>query len=222
MIDIKHGTRFGKSIIYDIGDGQYMLSRPNPEVEKYLDEHLVRIAGKLIWVKPMKPTHLYDLQKLLDVGSINIVGKGPSLDNLKPLAGVTIAINEAVKFVEADTLLGMQQDVDLGMLSEGEMIVSRYAADTHYKDRACYIYSPEQLGSTYSAPTVVNLIKLLRFLDVKPKLYFYCFDAYTTGNKGYAQHIFNFSNKDPNRFDSINAKLIKELEGFDYEFIASQ
>lgn len=182
-------------------DGTFGIPRENKNVEKYFDEHCIRIPGERRWApKIVQKFSIGDFRDYFDGKVCNIVGKGPSLDNLTcdAFADETepvIAINEAIHMVEKLCLSSptfcMQQDAGLRntcLPKKAILFVSSQAAAHYGEIDNKWVFSPLDLNCSTSSLTVICAINLARKLGAKG-FNFISFDSCTNRSVGYAKCV---------------------------------
>lgn len=195
-----------------LDDGSFVLIRANSELEALYNRTMIRVPGQLKWFPKGTGKDVQELKDRFKDCHAYLIGKGPSLDNLKESdfkEGCPIfCINESIKKINTLSLKNLifviQQDCDLRETCRpnpgGTMIVS-HNAHLFYEDTEKYVFSAVKLGlddSALSALCAVEILKLCGITEVT----LYCFDACTTLDTGYASIIGYSPTKagDPKRF----------------------
>jgi hypothetical protein len=220
-------TAIGGQRVRKLADGGFALMRSSREAEAELDRLLVRdVSNRLRWYpRGLVAKELAALHDLLKGKRCHIVGKGPSLDILKPssfnASDVIICINESVKTVEAlnlaTPLIGIQQDVQLQnacMPTNPKTLMLLHENLRHwYATWANKIfYTRADVGVTTGTLTVVHAIKLAQRFGVR-QLIFHAFDS-LKGDYNYAKSVGYASSLkgSPNRF-ATHGNIIKSTIG---------
>ena len=190
----------------------YWIPRADPVFEKYMDKHFVRINNQRRWAKKSSIWNLKDRY----VGQpCHIVGKGPSLDDIKIIpAGPIIALNEAVIKIESlglpNRLFGTQIDPWLGRMYAPKQATMLLVPKTaQFYPNNSYVINPFELGllrGYLSALFAVNIAKHLGCTELN----FWAFDACVTGNCDYANCIKDtaWSKGQPFRFIKTKRKIL--------------
>lgn len=200
--------------IRTFSNGVVMMYKDNKEVEKFLDQNMLRMGNEKRW-RPFNKTvnsSYKELQGLFNNGCY-IIGKGPSLDILskehfEPNLPI-ICINESIHKIESLSLENrtfcIQQDQDLKetcLPKKSEIFITPHL-QKYYTNIKKYLYLPEQFnlrgGGT---PTVCIVLKILESLDGNI-VNMYAFDALCDGNCEYADtigHESDYGNRRKDRF----------------------
>lgn len=193
----------GKVRIRQAADGTLYITRRDKQAETWLDVNAIRLKGQLRWF-PIPPKTLDDLEKLkpeFQDKTICIVGKGPSLDNLRPehfpKDATIIALNEAIHKVETlslshESVFCLQQDARLRdtCLPKQARILASVKAMNFYsqvKDRA-FIFDARQWGLNMNALSVSAAIALARRFGARDFILL-CFDACVNKKLDYAECV---------------------------------
>ena len=177
-------------------DGTYYLPRNNAVIEKQLDAILVRKPNQLVWRAGM-PVHMAATTlKGLHVGAkLQIVGKGPSLDNLTredlDVGAVVIGINEATlklqELLKPNEFIHMQQDVGVDVKVDPKtLVVCHLKIANRFGPNKKVIH--EDMGSFPPGLTAVEAIYLGHVMGCT-EIEMLCFDACVDRNTGYANIV---------------------------------
>lgn len=212
----------GAKVRISSADGSYWIPNPNKQAEAYLDEHCIRLGRKLRWIpRIISDKNIDDLRPYFIDKPCYIVGKGPSLDNLRAEhfdAGIPIiALNEAIHAVEEleldNPLYALQQDAKLRATCQPKrspILVSTKAANYYAHTEDAYIFSNAELDLNPSALSVSAAIRIARRLGAQ-SFKLICFDACINKKTNYAKRIGYKSTwgGKPERFFTHRAKIIK-------------
>lgn len=187
-------------------NGSYTIPRRNRVAEEYLDKIGIRCHRQLRWFLPLEG---FDLDF---TESVYIVGKGPSLDQLRKEhfePGRSIfCINETIHKVLSlgldNPLHVFSQDENLDMTCKVKgpnYIIAPKIARFYIEHPNTTIINPGRVGPTASLLTVNFAIYTGRHFGVK-HFDLLCFDACVNQNTDYANCIGHLSLKggDPKRF----------------------
>jgi hypothetical protein len=225
----------GNTRIRRSNDGLYYLTRRNREAEAYLDARYARLENQLKWY-PTKddPVGIQELGRCFEDKGCYIVGKGPSLDNIRkehfPESWPIVCLNESIHAVEAlgleNDVFALQQDAklrDACYPATGTLLVSIKAANWYAElDRVC-IYDPRVYGLRVGELSVGVAIKIAQSLRTK-QITLVCFDASVNGHLGYAKAITLRSHEaewggNPNRFQGHMVRILKFLGDTPVEWV---
>jgi len=186
-------------------DGTYYITRKDPVAEAYLDKRCSRMVNQLRWF-PYLPSQdaILDLCPLFDKKGCYIIGKGPSLDNIReehfPNSDAPIiALNESVHAVEKlnlpNAIFALQQDSklqDACYPTRGKLFVSIKAANWYAECERVYIFDSRYYKLNLNALSVSVAVKLAKSLGTN-HFTLVCFDACVNGNLKYAKAITDIS-----------------------------
>lgn len=173
-------------------DGTIWLPRQNRQAETILDQMLIRKPKQLVWRRPIAPHQSIEMLRDRHPGSLAVfVGKGPSLDNLRPidlpLGQVIFGINEASDNlgVVDNIVYHIQQDTEVTVKNKYPKIL--HLRNQHKYTGEQYVFDEEALNSktaftTFHAMTIAKIMGCDRFEML-------CYDACTTGSIAYAECI---------------------------------
>jgi len=214
-------------------DGSFMLPRCNKQAAIELDKNFIRCSGEFRWFeKPEQLITLETLRVIFEGRRCYIVGKGPSLDNLKasdielPNSPV-VCINESIHKVESlrlpNPIFAIQQDAKLGITcypANGIILISTQAANVYRQLNRKYIFNPRTYKMTPGALTVEIAVALCKELGTS-SFSMISFDAHENGSTDYAKVIGYL----PNQGGSVgrflkHAKILdKILTSYSVEYI---
>ena len=201
-------------------DDSYWIPRKDSKIEAYMDKHFLRPTKLLVWVERSKFWNLKGKYKGL---SCHIIGKGPSLDDIKtlPYWGPIIALNQAVVVIDKlclpNDLYGAQRDTCLKrldiskrviMLTQRSLIAKYYPEDRHYG----LITHESMLLKCFL--TVLMAVGIANFFGCTEINMWAC-DASTTGDNSYAKCIpkgpYNTGTLDD--YPNQRSRIMKHAEG---------
>jgi hypothetical protein len=173
-------------------DGSIWIPRRNVELEKELDLKYEKIAERM-WIPRIPERESYTtLFPILEGQTINIVGKGPSLDNLKceHLENyITFAINESIHPIEAldctTTVIAISQDYNLksDCLPKKSILLINQRIKNWYPDYPrTYYFNFQNMITAAVAVQIATEAKV-------GKIRMLCFDAAMNKNTEYAKII---------------------------------
>lgn len=207
-----------------MADGSFMLPRCNRKDAEELNKNFIRCGGEFRWFeKPEQLITLETLRTIFEGRRCYIVGKGPSLDNIKasdielPNSPV-VCINESIHKIEAlglpNPIFAIQQDIGLKttcMPSKGIILISTQAVASYEDFDRKYIYNPRSYKMTPGALTVEIAVAICKELGTTSFL-MVCFDAHENGSTDYAKVIGHPSSKggSMNRFKK-HAKILDKI-----------
>jgi len=214
-------------------DGSYWIARGNQAVEKFMDEHCIRVPGTLRWTpRYVTDKRIENLRSVFSNKVCYIVGKGPSLDYLgaehfsDPDAPI-IALNEAIHVVEdlglPNPLYAFQQDARLGgkcQPKRSPIFVSMKAANFYADYKEAYIFQNTELKLHPGALSVSAAITITKRLNTN-KYILVCFDACINNKLEYAKCIGYRSTwgGKPERFLTHKAKIVRHARGTPIEWV---
>ena len=218
----------GKARIRFSDDGTFWLARKDSAAEKILDKEHIRIKGELKWYPGIvEGKRFIELKNAFEGRVACIIGKGPSLDLIKPDCfesnDVIIALNEATHHFDKIGLkcYGVQQDNRLRGTcgAENATMITSYCCKDYYPDG--YIFRPEEFGMRPTALSVLCAIEIAKRLNVTG-FRFYAFDANTGGSCEYADSIGYSASLvgDSGRFKEHKSRMIKAIGDLPYQFIS--
>lgn len=209
-----------------LGDGTVAIARYNKEAVNWLSAKLTRVPNELRWYmyKGEWPS-LEGLRSAFEGKTVYLIGKGPSLDEIKrsdidPDATV-VCLNESIhtitKLELSNEIIGAQYDGELGSrcYADCPMIVTDrcYGYYTGYED--IYPVRSHTVGGM-CATLAINVAKQLGAKE------FIClgFDAAVTKDCSYAESIGYQSDRvgDPTRFLNHRDRMIKAAGDIPIEF----
>jgi len=212
-------------------DGSIYIPRRNKAFEEYMDKHFERVPNQLRWYyRVTNNVVLQTLKELFAHLTCHIVGKGPSLDNLKAEdfgPGPIIAINEAIHKVESleidNPIFMLQQDVKLKDTCApryGTVLVPITVAHIYHNHPSVCPFSLADLGLSTTPPTIITALEICRLLKVK-QIKLYCFDAYTEQKTEYAKCVGYPAEKygATDRFLHQTARINKHIQGLNTQFL---
>ena len=210
-------------------NGCFLLLKPNAEKEKLLNECCVRI-DKIRW-KPIPQvinTELAEMKGMYDGMKCYIIGKGPSLDDLRiPSSDYPIiCMNESIHKVErlglSNPIYCIQQDAglkDTCWSDTGTMLVSYLTQSWYANHPRCVAYNPKEFPNTRSGhPLSIEMaIHFAKHWGCN-KIVFKACDALKNGNTSYAECVGYTSDKggDPYRFILHRKHVYKALGDMKY------
>lgn len=215
------------------GDGCYFITRRSKEAENFLDLHCLRVKNQLKWYpKAHSNLNIDLLEPIFDGKTVNIVGKGPSLDNLKaehfpdpdePIIGINEAVFQVAKLGLPNPIYGIQQDARLKGTCKAEgvpLFVSVKASNFYQNEPDVYVFDSRRYKLPLNALSVTAAIKIT--LNLKAASYrLVCFDACVNNNFDYAAVIpypVTWGGS-PQRFRSHRAKIQKHVAGRKIEWV---
>ena len=174
-------------------DGSYFIVRRNREVEEYFDSIGIRMPNSLRWYLP------YDGPQLDFTDTCYIVGKGPSLDNLRAehFDGVSsvLCINDSIHKVRdlgiKNPVYMFQQDIPLKKTCIVDDVISildpklRPIIGEH---KNIHYIHPRSVGATSTVITCIFAMNTAKQMGVT-QFKFMCFDACVTQKLGYADCV---------------------------------
>ena len=205
-------------------DGSIWIPRSNKQVEDQLDLQYDRVPGQRIWFPKVKSRNWDELKTVFKNQTVNIVGKGPSLDRIKKenlLGFPTIAINEAIHQIEA---IGANPDITFGITQDSglkdrcrpnaaglfcNLRIAYWYADYH----RLWIFTPEQFGLGSTELSAIVAGKIAEYYGAT-RLRMLCFDAAINRDVAYAkvtQADPSFGGP-PSRFLNHWRNIVKELK----------
>ena len=227
----KYPDKVGRVRIRTGADGSAYISRPDKDAIAYMDEHYDRVYGELRWMPRLpKGKTVNCLKHLFEGKSAYIVGKGPSLDNLRKehfpdKDAPILAINEAIRKVEELHLPNPQFLIqfDTGLKDtctpeRAEVIVSHKA---QYFFKRKYTFKPENYGLPGGTLTVLCAIEICKKLG-STDFVFVAFDACVNKRTGYALIVGKPSDsggRNADRFLSHRGKINKQLHGWKSDWV---
>lgn len=199
-----------------LDDGSIYLPRVNRQITEYMDKNYCRVRGENRWWPIMTDPTVMEEFKNKHPGEISIIGKGPSLDRLKPehLTPVSIALNEAfIAGQKIGVLYGTQLDSwmrDACYPHVGTLFCSA-RSKLHYAGvKNAKLLDPRRLGLSATPASLEYAIALALHMGAT-SIRLVCFDALVTGDCGYAKTVgYEPTNMgDPKRFLKHNTILEK-------------
>jgi len=179
-------------------DGSVWLPRSNRKVERYMDEHFLRAGRELRWHYPIdEPMRIENLKGLYAGKPCYIVGKGPSLDHLKPSDlgdGPVIAINESVHQVEKlvpcpEDLYLMQQDTGINCRPKVAVpLLYFYIKHLYPEIKQRFVFTDTDFGRQRHGLTVLVAIACAKYMGCT-SIVLVSFDACVNKQTGYAKCI---------------------------------
>lgn len=216
-----------------LADGTFAIPRKNKEVEKYLDNQYHRIPRSLKWAPKAVPSK--DWKELVPVFKNKvcyIIGKGPSLDNLKAETfkdpeDPIFCINETIHIIEKlklpNPVFAIQQDTNLKTKckpKQAYIFISQSCKNWYADFDRKYIYSSLSLGITHHRLTAVSattIAKELGCINFK----FCCFDACVNKKTDYAK-VIGYSPAevgDPKRFLQHRNLILSVCRGCNVDWV---
>ena len=208
-----------------MADGSYMIPRRNIIAEQYMDKIGIRSPRQLRWFLPLEG---FDLDF---TESVYVVGKGPSLDQLRREhfePGKTIfCINETIhKILSLDLdnpLYVFSQDENLGVTCKvvgPNYVISPKIARFYIEHPNTTIINPGRVGPTAATITANFAIFTGRHFGVK-HFDLLCFDGCVNKKIEYAKCIGHPSTKggDPKRFLNHRSMILGAMGNCTWEFI---
>ena len=174
-------------------DGSFSIARRHREAEEYLDGIGIRVPNCLQWFLP------YDGPRFDFTETVYIVGKGPSLDQLRKehFDGVStiICINDSIHKIVSlgldNPLYMCQQDAPLKdkNIVEGvtSILAPRVRSAVGVRENVHYVH-PRTVGPTANTITGVFAMNIAQQMGVR-SFKFMCFDACVNKKLGYAKCI---------------------------------
>ena len=205
-------------------DNSIFITRQNAVVEKYLDDKLIRIDKSLHWLPCKKDANaLTPLRPYFEGNGCYIVGKGPSIDNLKALDFAEgfpiICLNESIhKVCELNIrnqIFVLQQDVALGsscVPKRGGVIMLMNYRNAGVSYDSIYYYIPEQYNCKNNTLSAICAIEIAKFLGTS-SFVMLGFDS-INGDYTYAKCIGYESSRGgrPERFKKHGDTIIARLD----------
>lgn len=197
-------------------DGSYYLIRRDRRLEDELDQTHTRVIGERKWYPRYETRSIQEVFDICKGQVVNIVGKGPSLDNLtnedlglRP----TFALNEAIHVVSELTsrVFCVTQD---GALRDtcrpkfGGLICNLRVASWYAGYRFLYVVQPLNFGKSQSCLSA-SLALMLAERGGAEGANMLCFDGCVNGNFQYAKAIGHPSSLGgrPSRFSNHRAEI---------------
>lgn len=213
-------------------DGSVWLSKRNRAVETYMDSRYLRMGRELRWHYPIdEPLSIKHLEGRYQERTCYIIGKGPSLDHLRPEHlgdGPIIALNESVHQAEAlipcpKDLYLMQQDTGINCRPKAAVPLLYYYIKHLYPEvKKRYVFSDTDFGRSRHGLTVLVAIAAARYMGCK-KVMLVCFDACVNKKTGYAKCIGHSPTKtksgDEKRFLTHRRLILKEAQGLEVGWV---
>lgn len=216
------------------GNGRLRLPKPNKRLEAILDAHCIRV-DHLTWEFKTDSfrTNINDMKGKYSGKPCYIIGKGPSLDTLKPYHFIQhdapiIALNESIHEMERmninNDLYCIQQDSVLkeGCWSKrGTMLIPYITSAWYTKHPRVKVFNPNDFGlpDNFHPQSVIIGIHFAKYWGCS-KLIMMCFDAYINDKVGYAKCIGydpSFGGE-PDRFLLQKKTISDALIGVEHEF----
>jgi hypothetical protein len=211
-------------MLRNLPDGSVALLRGNSQLERELDRKMIRVPGSLRWLPRSNSRDLRELSGKYNGESAYVVGKGPSLDNIKasdfpnPKSPV-ICINESIHIIETlglpNPLYVIQQDAQLKEACQPKnatILLSFNARNFYSRYDNKYIYSHELFQIPTNSLSVRCAIELLKMMGIV-QIHFIAFDACVNGETSYAKvigHSSSASGADPKRFLRHRGEIDKQ------------
>ncbi len=215
-------------------DGTYYIIRKNVQAEAYMDEHYSRLVNQLRWIPKKHATkRIESLRPMFEGQNCYVIGKGPSLDNVKAEhfdEGPIICLNESIHFIEAlglsNQIFALQQDArlkDACYPKQGYLFVSIKAANWYEGRPRVWPYDARKYGLFLNGLSVSAAIKIAKSLGTKC-FTLVSFDASVNGNLKYARTITDRSHDvkwggKPDRFRDHRAKIEECLGNIPTEWL---
>jgi SAM-dependent methyltransferase len=187
-------------------DGSVWLARPDKRVEKYMDQHYLRVGRDRRWHYPIKePESVVSLKGKFKGKPAYIVGKGPTLDNITeadfeddcPI----LVLNEAVhkiETLEVANIYLLQQDTGINCRpTRSRMLLHFYIKHLYPEMTERYIFTDTDFGRARHSLTVLVAIAAAKYMGCS-EIRLWAFDAAVSGNTNYAKCIGH----DPGRTSS--------------------
>jgi len=183
-----------------LADGTFYLVRRDKAIEEYMDSNLTRYPNERKWYPDVKDTDLDLLRDIFKGQTANIIGKGPSLDNLTAkdiVDGPIIALNEAIHKVESldlpNSTIVVQQDAHLEgkcipSKDKTKMFISAMAGQCGKGFANRVVYKAVSLGlrdASLSAQIAIGLCKVFGITKIR----MVCFDACVNKKTAYAECV---------------------------------
>ena len=195
-------------------DGSLWIAKDDPKTEAYMDKNFIRVRKELLWLPKTTNKNLEVFKNKHKDQTIYIIGKGPSLDNIDRLPGVSICVNESVtKFRKNNhAMYGIFQDVEIAEdcvpCDQDIPIFTNTRCQNvliNYPNK--YIYDPRAWGYGSTTLTTIIAIKIAQYMGAKT-IELVAYDAITNGNLDYAKFI----DKDPADGGNVNRFLRHKTE----------
>lgn len=214
-----------------LNDGSYYIPRRNRDLEKIMDSLYMRVPRQRKWFPATINKVVFG--PLFEGKTINIVGKGVSLDRLEPEDFVTespiIGINEAARSIEHlelhCPLFAIQLDSALGATCLPESPTSRLFISNHAKknyepsDRVI-VFCPEAYGLHTTSLSVQCAMAISIYLGAKG-FRLLAFDGALRINTDYARSIGYSSIRggSPERFTKHRIAIVASARGLPIEWV---
>lgn len=224
--------KIGKSRIVINADGSVNILRHDLEAEKWLNAHMIKMGNELRWRPRVDALNLSNL----DLGGEHayVIGKGPSLDKLKPKHftnpdSPVICINESVHKIEELGLPNPIYSVVQDAWLRGTCVPKKYDTTAivsiniknYYEGvNKIFTFTNHQILPKGTMNITVNIaICILKNKGFK-SVTFMAFDAAMNGELEYAKSIgYSATNKGPlERFKGHRKNMEKAAKGLVIDF----
>jgi hypothetical protein len=211
-----------------LDDGGILLARVNSMVIDALAKDFVREPRSNKWYPRCSASdQTEELRSLFDGKIVNLVGKGPSLDDISSMSFVgvnssqpVVCINDSIKAIEGlklpNPLVMIQQDASLTnkcrpLFDDTRILISYQARHWYAGDDRTIIYVPsnyELYGTSLTVLCAIGIAKKLGATGFR----LFAFDGARGGSCEYAKRI-GYSSKtktqEPSRFLTHGDRIIK-------------
>lgn len=210
--------------------GIYAIPRSDAVSEAYMDDNFER-CGRLQWRVRVDAEAYHELENKHAGSVAHIIGKGPSLDKLRPITdGIIITLNEAIHRVEDHGLgsglptYALTQDTGISVqVKDAVLLLHRRLAGRYDGHKSpAYFFS-----ETYPFPMVRTLsvcaaIRWAKYLGCRSAA-LHCFDAAMTKDTRYATCIGHqptmFGGRDERRYLGHRADIEREAQEVGLEIV---
>ncbi|HPT70871.1 MAG TPA: hypothetical protein PLE74_01155 [Candidatus Cloacimonadota bacterium] len=219
--------------------GRLILPKPNKQIEVILDRFAKRVEP-LAWV-------LHPIEKRKIIGDTKdrykdkvcyIVGKGPSMDNLKekhfdpdcPIIGLNQAIHKIESLNIKNDMYCVQQDSQLGEIcwsKRGTMLLPYITSAWYTRHPSVFTYNMEDFNipNNFHPQSICMATHIAKLWGCKKIIYYGC-DSFINGNIEYAKSLnYDIRTKEQKLRANIGEQkrtLTPILTGFDHEFRLAQ
>ncbi len=169
------------------------------------------------------------LKNIYPESTINIVGKGPSLEHLRPehLSGYpVIALYQALIPVENmqidNPVYSLQKDhADIVPKLATLLLHLHESKDCLPDYQPRIIFDNNQFGIAWNAFSQITAVKIAQWMGAK-RIRFICFDSFTTGSNATYIPGKGITDHDHDNYPKQKVKIADFLLTFEHEFITPQ